>query len=204
MMLQQTGWSHKPIEMPDLSTEQILAIYADMSPDRRQLLMLNAMVKQLVLVKAAGEITLLDDEIVSEEFFSEYAEIFHAFRCLKQRLQEALEAENMALLDYYLTGQGMDSLPTLIERASDEDDTSVKPVTAYLLLLSAREIYQYKPLSKRPLIKKKLTALDKSIRALKASSRIQLEDNSSARRKIFFAWFERQFFEQYHASEASI
>lgn len=204
VMLQQTGWSHKPIEMPDLSTEQILAIYADMSPDRRQLLMMNAMVKQLVLAKAAGEITLLDDEIASEEFFSEYAEIFHAFRCLKKRLQEALEAENMALVDYYLTGQGMDSLPTLIERASDEDDASVKPVTAYLLLLSAREIYQYKPLSKRPLIKKKLTTLDKSIRALKASSRIQLEDNSSARRKTFFAWFEQQFFKQYRASEASI
>lgn len=203
VMLQQTGWSHKPIEMPDLSAEQILAIYADMSPDRRQLLMMNAMVKKLVLAKAAGEITLMDEEIASEEFFSEYAEIFHAFRRLKQRLQEALEAENMALVDYYLTGQGMDSLPTLIERASDEGDASVKPVTAYLLLLSAREIYQYKPLSKRPLIKQKLTALDKSIRALKVSSRIQLEDNSPARRKTFFAWFEQQFFKQYRASEAS-
>lgn len=110
----------------------------------------------------------------------------------------------MALVDYYLTGQGMDSLPTLIERVSDEGDASVKPVTAYLLLLSAREIYQYKPLSKRPLIKQKLIALDKSIRALKASPRIQLEDNSPARRKTFFAWFEQQFFKQYRASEASL
>ena len=73
--------------------------------------------------------------------------------------------------------------------ASDESDASVKSVTAYLLLLSAREIYQYKPLAKRPLIKQKLKALDKSIRALKASSRIQLEDNSPARRKTFFTWF---------------
>ncbi|WP_019531283.1 phospholipase D family protein [Dasania marina] len=205
VMLQQTSWSHKPIEMPDLSAEQILAIYADMSPDRRQMLMMNAMFKKLVLAQEAGEITLLDDELASEEFFSEYAEIFHAFRRLKQRLQEALDAENMALLDYYLTGQGMDSLPTLVARASDEEAASVKPVTAYLLLLSAREIYQYKPLSKRPLIKQKLTALDNSIRAIKASSRIQLEDNSSARRKTFFVWFEQQFFKQYRAaSEASL
>ena len=203
VMLQQTGWSHKPIEMPDLSTEQILAIYADMSPDRRQLMMMNAMVKQLVLAKAAGEMTLLDEDIASEEFFSEYAEIFNAFRRLKQRLQDAMEADNITLVDYYLTGQGMDSLPTLTERASDEGDASVKAVTAYLLLLSAREIYQYKPLTKRPLIKQKLKALDKSIRLLKSSSRIQLEDNSPARRKMFFAWFEQQFFKQYRASEAN-
>lgn len=202
VMLQQTGWSHKPIDMPDLSTEQILAIYAGMSPDRRQLLMMNAMVKQLVLAKAAGEMTILDEDIASEEFFSEYAEIFHAFRQLMRRLQEALDARNITLVDYYLTGQGMDSLPTLIERAID-DDTTVKPVTAYLLLLSAREIYEYKPLANRPLIKDKLIELDKNIRLLKDSSRIQLEDNSSARRKMFFSWFEQQFFKQYRVSEDS-
>lgn len=197
VMLQQTGWSHKPIDMPDLSAEQILAIYADMSPDRRQLLMMNAMVKKLVLAKEAGEITLLDEEIASEEFFSEYAEIFHAFRRLKRRLQEALDADNNSLVDYYLSGQGMDSLPTLIERASDDNECTVKPVTSYLLLLSAREIYQEREFLRRPLIKFKLKNLDKRIQRLKASERIQLEDNSPDRRKRFFLWFEEQFFKQY-------
>jgi HKD family nuclease len=203
IMLQQTGWSHKPIEMPDLSAEQILAIYAGMSPDRRQLLMMNAMFKKLVLAKAAGEITLLEDDITSEEFFSEYAEIFHAFRRLKQRLQDALEAENSSLVDYYLTGQGMDSLPTLIDRASEDEDMTVKPVTAYLLLLSTREIYQEQQFKKRPLIAGKLKALDKTLRDLKDSPRIHLEDNSPTRRKQFFSWFEQQFFKQYRSSGVS-
>jgi hypothetical protein len=201
VMLQQTGWSHKPIEMPDLSAEQILAIYADMSADRRQLLMMNAMFKKLILANQAGEITRLDEQVVNEEFFSEYAEIFHAFQRLKQRLQDALEAENIALVDYYLTGQGMDSLPTLIERTTDDNGDGVKPVTAYLLLLSAREIYQDEALSKRPMVEQKLCALDKSIHSIKTSSRIQLEDNSPARRETFFHWFEQQFFKQYRVRE---
>lgn len=200
VMLQQTGWSHKPMDMPSLSAEQILAIYAGMSQDRRQLMMMNSMVKELVLSEAAGEITLLEDDWVSDAFFSEYAEIFHAFRRLKQRLQQALDAENQTLVDYYLTGQGMDSLPTLIDRAS-EDGSAVKPVTVYLLLLSAKEIYQQQTFTKRPLIKEKRKALNKSITALKSSSRIELEDNSPARRKTFFNWFEQQFYEQYRKRE---
>lgn len=202
VMLQQTGWSHKPIEMPDLSAEQILAIYADMSPDRRQLMMMNAMVKQLVLAKEAGEITLFDEHIANEEFFSEFAEIFYAFRQLRQRLQVAQDQENLTLVDYYLTGEGMDSLPTLTRHASDESKTPVKPVTAYLLLLSAREIYQDELFIKRPLIHSKLELLDNHIQQLKASSRIQLEDNTPERRQQFFSWFEEQFFKQYQTSEA--
>jgi len=203
VMLQQTGWSHKPLDMPDLTPEQILAIYAEMAPERRQLMLMNAQIRKLVLEGAPGEITAPTDDFVVEQFFSEYAEIFHAFRRLKQRLGEALTGDNHPLVDYYLTGAGMDSLPTLIEHTTDNDN-AVKPVTAYLLLLCTREIYKDRRFLQRPLIKQRLREVEQYLRRLKSSNCIQLEDNESANRKKFFKWFEAQFSKDYKSREAAI
>jgi HKD family nuclease len=196
VMLQQTGWSHKPMDLPTLTAEQILAVYADMAPERRQLLLMNAHIRKLVLEGTAGEMTVSMDDIVSDQFFSEYAEIFHAFRRLSQRLKEALNQENYPLIDYYLTGKGMDSLPTLMEHTTTPED-NIKPVTTYLLLLCVREIYRDKDFQKRPLIFERLAVLEEEIVDIKRSDKIKLEDNSPTKRSTFFQWFEKQFHRKY-------
>lgn len=201
VMLQQTGWSHKPLDTYDLAPEQILAIYADMTPERRQLLLMHAQIKKLVLDGIAGEMTSLAEDLEVDQFFSEYAEIFHAFRRLKQRLSEALDVNNHPLVDYYLTGKGMDSLPTLIECATETENT-VKPVTAYLLLLCAREIYQEPNFLKQPLIEHQLREVEMHLGDLKTSGRIQLENTTPTGQTKFFKWFEDQFSKDYVSNEA--
>ena len=54
VMMKQTGWSHKPLELPKLSPQQILAIYAGMSVDKRQTLLMNAHIRKLVLAGQGG------------------------------------------------------------------------------------------------------------------------------------------------------
>ncbi|MEA3413718.1 MAG: phospholipase D family protein [Pseudomonadota bacterium] len=202
VMLMQTGWTHKPMDLPDLTPEQILAIYAGMTPDRRQLLLMNAQIRKLVLEGTAGDMSDPADESAAEQFFSEYAEIFHAFRRLKKRLSEASAAENHPVVDYYLTGSGVDSLPTLLDRVADTDST-VNPVTAYLLLLCAYEIYKESEFRNVRHIKRKLTELGKRIKAIRSSDSINLEDDSPRSRKAFFTWFETQFFRNYRVADVN-
>jgi len=197
VMLQQIGWSHKPIDLPSLSPEQILAIYAGMTAERRELMVMNAQIQQLVLKNLSGEITANEYEENNEQFFCEYAEVFHAFRMFKKRLINSLEKEEMTQVDYYLTGSGMDSLPSLILRACDHDAEKYNSVTSYLLLLSIKELYQTESFVTRLNVQAELARVNKAITNLKQANIIVLDGGSQRKRKKFFKWFEDQFSKEY-------
>jgi hypothetical protein len=204
LLLQQTGWSHKPLDLPDLTPEQILTIYAGMSPERRQLLLLKASMRKLIMDGTAGEITAPDDDSDVGQFFSEYAEIFYAFRKLKELLQENYDLNNWSRLDYYLSGAGMDSLPALIERITadkNDEESTHNAVTIYLLLLCCKEVFQSPQFQSRPRCKKQLQAITKELSKLRKSDTLVLEDNSAKSRRQFFTWFESQFFKEYKKKE---
>ena len=195
VMLQQVGWSHKPIELPNLTTEQIIAIYAGMSPERRLMLVKNAQIKKLLIENLAGELNSYDSDLVADSFFCEYAEIFHAFKVFKKRLLAELESGNEIQLDYYLTGQGLDSLPILCVNAVDDSDDDWSAVTSYLLLLLINEIYQDPDFIDRLNVKIQTAAIVALINDIKA--KIILDGRTELQRQSFFIWFEQQFYTQY-------
>lgn len=197
VLMQQVGWSHKPLDLPTLSATQILAIYTGMSPERRQLMMMDAKVRALVLSAQGGELTSHVEDQVIDQFFCEYAEIFNAFGQLKATLAHALEEEHYPQVDYYLTGTGVDSIPTLIDRAISCDGQSLKAVTTYLILLSALEFYKDKQYQNRPNVGSQKKKLRAAIKQLKSGDGLLLEDNSPTNRKVFFSWFETEFFREY-------
>ena len=203
VLLQQIGWSHKPLELPELTATQILAIYAGMTPERRQIMLINAKIRALVLAARGGELTTHTDDQIIDQFFCEYAEIFRAFSKLKERLEQALDAGQYNQVDYYLTGTGVDSLTSLVSRAVDvdEEEGGLNPVTCYLLLLSALEIYRAEYFVERPNVKEEAKKLDGEIKALKSGKRLKLENNSQLNRKRFFRWFEEEFFRVYTVVE---
>jgi hypothetical protein len=193
VMLQQTGWSHKPMELPVLTTEQILAIYAGMDEERRSLMLVNAIVRKLVLADEGGELSIDYSEGVSDQFFCEYAEIFHAFRTLRNTLRKLVENEDWTRVDYYLTGTGVDSLPSLLGLATDPDKSEVSSVTRYLLMLCAKELLEDARFIKRPQVKDALKIIEQDIRKLEAPGGLVLADDDGGRRKKFFRWFRQEF-----------
>lgn len=205
LLLQQVGWSHKPLDLPTLTATQILAIYAGMSIERRQMMLIDAKIRALVLSARGGELTVGEDDRVIDQFFCEYAEIFRAFGQLRARLEKAIEDELYNQVDYYLTGSGVDSLPSLLSRALDEDqgDGSLAAATCYLLCLSALEIFNYGQFKERPHVKAEARKLRAEIKSLKKGDRLVLEDNSAANRKRFFAWLEDEFSRVYTIVENS-
>jgi len=202
-LVQQINWSHKPLDLPELSATQILAIYAGMSSERRQLMLMNAQIRALVLSAQAGELTSSEEDQVVEQFFSEYAEVFNAFRKLKQRLSEALDNEQFTQVDYYLTGAGVDSLKSLVKKSLEADDENgIGAVSSYLILLSAQEVYLSEDFAKRPNVHEESQQLKDEIQSLKKSDRLKLEDNSRRNRNHFFKWFETEFFRNYVTLES--
>ena len=98
----------------------------------------------------------------------------------------------------------MDSLPALIERITadkNEDESTHKGVTIYLLLLCCKEIFQSPQFQSRPRSKKQLQAITKELSKLRKSDTLVLEDNSTKSRRRFFTWFESQFFKEYKKKE---
>lgn len=206
VLLQQVGWSHKPLDLPALTAEQILALYAGMSQERRQMMLVDAKIRALVLSAQAGELTSHTEDQVIEQFFCEYAEIFNAFSRLRNRMEAALEEGQYHQVDYYLTGKGVDSIPSLIERATQtaEGEKPLNAVTTYLLLLSALEISRTEGFSGRPAVDELVEHLEDEIKKLKDSERLVLEDNSPSNRGKFFKWFEEEFFRAYTAVEGGV
>lgn len=202
VLLQQIGWSHKPLDLPNLTAAQILAIYAGMAPERRQLMLVDAKIRALVLGAQGGELTTHADDQIIDQFFCEYAEIFNAFLKLRKLLEQTLDDEQYNQVDYYLTGTGVDSLTSLIRRAlGDEEDSSLNAVTCYLLLLSALEIYRTEHFVGRPNVKGETKKLYREIESIKKGDRLKLENNSQENRKRFFKWFEEEFFRVYTVVE---
>lgn len=204
VLLQQTGWSHKISgDLPEFTAAQILAIYAGMSTERRQMMMVDAKIRALVLGSQGGELTTHTDEQIIDQFFCEYAEIFRAFTMLKRQLGKALSDEKYTSVDYYLTGTGVDSLTSLIKMTLNDEEDSLKAVTCYLLLLSSLEIYRTNDFVNRPNVKSEMKRVSKEIKLLKKGERLKLEDNSKENRNRFFKWFEEEFFRVYTVVEAS-
>ncbi len=197
VMVQQIGWTHKPLDLPTLTPEQILAIYAGMKPDQRQSAILNAMLKRLIRLGSAGEITAFNSDESDVDFFCEYAEIFTSFRIFKGNLLNSLE-DKEADVDYYLTGTGVDSLPTLLANIVDPELENFDPVNSYLILLSAQEIFKMKEFSKRPQVSGIRSGINRKIKVIKETIELKQQGKMAGE---FFKWFESQFRKEYKVSE---
>ena len=196
VLIQQTGLTHKPVEILNLSPNQILAIFAGMSAERRQLVLANAYIRQLILSGYKTESSTLMEEGSDEQFFCKYAEIFHAFRKFEKQLIGNLEVGKESQVDYYLSGTGVDSLPSLLAKTKEKDGL-LDATTTYLLLLSARDIYQNEKFKGRSDIDVQLKELNGRITEIKEGEQIILGESLADKRKDFFTWFEREFGKEY-------
>lgn len=227
VLLQETGWIHKPLDLAHLSVQEILQLYADMNREGLMKAIEDAKTRELVLKGTAGELPKTDDGPETQQFFCDYAKVFHAFGELKKRLSGSGEENgNSKQIEYYLTGNAPDSLPTLIQLAklprtseikegekSNKDNNDRDPVLSYLSLLCCKEIYaeiyEDDKSSKRAflakeqlkIVQEQLEKVDKYIDECKSKIVLE-EDNTSDRRERFLRWFEEQFFKEYKLAES--
>jgi len=207
VLVQQVGWTHKPMNLTELTPQQILSIYAGMSRERRETMLVNSLMNKLALAGQLGELTRSDKVEDDQGFFSEYAQVFQAFRKLGQSLDNEMSVKNWGQVDYFLTGTGPDSLPNLINgalllaNAAQEEDNekreSLSHVSAYLLLLCAKETYQRDDFTQRTGVEEQLEHVGEELQ--RATNSIVLEGATD--RTAFFGWFEKEFSREYRIVE---
>lgn len=196
VMVQQVHWTHKPLDLPLLSPQEIIQIYAGLSQIHRNQIIEQLKQRQLHdmgLVGESAQSQAHDD--LGHQFFAEYAELFHAFRNLRRRLDEAKESGRDGQVDYYLSGCGMDALPTLLN--SLEDDRRLDHATIYLTLLCLIEIYKQPEHHDRPRVRDYHQECWNRLRAIETSGQMRLISDDAGRTRQFFDWYREQFFRNY-------
>ncbi len=197
VLAQQIHWTHKPLDLPRLSPQEIMQIYAGLSQMRRNQVIEFLKQRQLREMGLVGESAGSQaHEDLGRQFFAEYAELFHAFRNLRKRMEEAWVQERVALVDYYLSGRGMDSLPTLLESLYEED-RRLDGVTIYLALLCLIQIYERSEYRDRPQVGHWLRECRERLHAIENSGEIQLISDDAERTRRFFEWYRTHFFREY-------
>lgn len=197
VLAQQINWTHKPLDLPNLSPQEIMQIYAGLSAIRRNQVIEH--LKQIEFRKMGilGESTSSKEyEEQCRQFFAEYAELFHAFRNLRKRLESAWENQHLNQIDYYLSGRGMDSLPTLFESLFEEGRT-IDTTTIYLALLCLAQIYEQPDFRIRPQALSWLNKSQQKIDEIEMSGQLTLIDDTPDRTRKFFQWYKEQFFREY-------
>ena len=166
----QQNWICKPLNYPDLTPQQVIHIYTSMNLEKRMLYFVQALTKKLLAAGEGTEYTESADGVLEEgDFFSEYAEIFYAFRQLKKAM---IDPDRKS---YYLYAERPDSINTLV---SQLQNTDLDKVVKYLILLSAFELYDAGNI---PNLLKNLLE----------------EARASIRDPEFLKWFESEFFKEY-------
>jgi hypothetical protein len=197
VLVQQTNWTHKPLDLPTLTPAEIMQIYAGLNAIRRNQVIEYLKGRELKDKGLGGEMSGASDfEEQGRQFFAEYAELFHAFRNLRRRLADDWKAERFSQVDYYLSGRGIDSLPTLLGSLY-EQDRNLDAVTIYLTLLCLIQIYQQPGYDARPQVSQWLAHCQENASSLEASGQLMLIDANSDRSTRFFRWYRDQFFRDY-------
>lgn len=197
VLAQQTNWTHKPLNLPKLSPQEIMQIYAGLSSAHRNQVIEHLKQRELKAMGILGEVTSNGEyQDQGRQFFAEYAELFHAFRNLRKRLESAWDDKYVNQVDYYLTGRGMDSLPTLYESLFEEGRT-LDTTTIYLALLCLVQIYDQfdfidsgNPSTWRNKCQQKIDEIEQS-------GQLKLIDDDPERTHKFFQWYKAQFFREY-------
>ena len=202
VLVQQLNWTHKPLDLPHLSPQEIMQIYAGLSQMHRNQVIDLLKQRQLHEMGLSGESAGSQSyEDTGRQFFAEYAELFHAFRNLRQRMDQAWSEERVALVDYYLSGRGLDSLPTLLD-SLQEGDRKLDQVTIYLALLCLIQIYESREYRGRPQVEHWLDRCREEIEAIEISGELRLIDDDVERTRSFFNWYRTQFFREYRAADS--
>lgn len=199
VLVQQLHWTHKPLSLPALSPQEILQIYTGLSQIHRNQLIELLKKQELREKRMLGESADgVEHREQARQFFAEYAELFHAFRNLRKRLNDALEKGHLEQVDYYLSGRGLDSLPTLLSSLYEQEER-LDSTTIYLTLLCLIQIYQQPEYQARPQIQGLLEECHDKLSAIESSNELRLIDDDPNRRSRFFSWYREQFFREYQS-----
>ena len=141
LLVQEEGMSHKPSLLLRLSAADILRYWSLLTPEQRAAF-LEARAPELAMTgQGADLVTRAKIALDHDTVFDRFAGFFHAFGCLERAVRAALDEGHEKEANYRLFGKKYDSLGSLLDRISSEQDKLDK-VDRYVISLCARQLCQ--------------------------------------------------------------
>jgi hypothetical protein len=203
VLVQEVGMEHRPSLVHDLTPEQILEYWSMLTPEQR-----DAFLEHNVLpgVGSADEAASTVEPVDEISMFDRFAGIFHAFSCLQDSLEQALDrgdASGERYAVYRLLGERHDSLRSLIDKLVGAQNRD--RVNRYFGLLCAHALVRRIQSTQPEFRQRHSQALrDLAARIDLASVRAEFTFGDAQERARFFAWLEEMFFKPVRAPEVPV
>ena len=195
VLVQETGMEHKPALVLELTPEQILEYWSMLTNEQQDAFLERELAKLVAREEGQGTESRPAGEDPAS-LFDRFAGIFHAFSCLRERIDEALaraDASGERHAVYRLFGLRYDSLRALIDTvvATNEGDL----VNRYVSLLCAREVVSWVRARHVKFAKEHADDLDGLDAQLGAIDEIReaFSFGSETERAGFFEWLDEMF-----------
>ncbi len=138
IMVQETAMNNKPSPITALSPRQILELWATLDPEKRLNLLGALAMEKLLPLQVSPQFYEKASGTDVSSFFSQFSEIFQSFMRLRQHLDNALKSQSRKEFDYYLYGQDIDSLPSLLTTVIGSGDFDA--VLKFIIGLCAKQL----------------------------------------------------------------
>lgn len=194
ILVQEVGMEHKPSLLHELTPEQILEYWSMLTTEQQDAFIEREIFRQ---VSREGDGQAPPPIPESDSMFDRFAGIFHAFSCLRERLDDALErgdASGERHAVYRLFGRRHDSLRSLVDKLAG--DASGDTVILYVSLLCAQDVVRWVRAEHSAFASAHRDDLNELDRALQASHAIRerFSFGEAADRERFLDWLEEMFF----------
>jgi hypothetical protein len=191
LLICEEGMAHKPSMLCSLTAEEILRYWALLSPEQREAFLSDRVPALFVSEGLAAPRT--DSSGAQDSLFDRFAGIFHAFSRLGEHVSTAIEQGRTTEAVYRLFGRKYDSLPSLIERVLEEEESDL--VNRYVTLLTARQVLSRLKQNYADFFaehKQEERAIQSMLSGTEALKE-RFDFASREERDRFFRWFERMF-----------
>ncbi|MES2641352.1 MAG: hypothetical protein V4850_17810 [Myxococcota bacterium] len=192
VLVREEGMQNRPPLVCDLTPEQILEYWALLSQEQRDAFLEQHGYRLPQLSEDGAPPAPTAVEGSGTTLFDRFAGIFHAFSCLREHVQNALQSGRKKEAAYRLLGRKHDSLGALVERVLDDELGDL--TSRYVQLLCAREVTDA-VLAAHP-----AWAAEHSVAVVELRARLDRVAELRARLCLpedgaaFIEWFEGEFF----------
>ena len=136
VLVREENMGYRPSMLAELTPEEILEYWSLLSPEQRaNFLELRGEWEETLEGLHLRKSKRLDSR---GTLFDRFAGIYHAFGCLKQYIDTAVEEGREREAEARLFGAKYDSLPSLLQKTIDNDDWD--PVVRYVTFLCAQQL----------------------------------------------------------------
>ena len=139
VLIQEEGMSHKPSLLLQLSTTDILRYWSLLSAEQRAAFIDSRAIDLAGTGTGTDLVVRAKIALDNDTLFDRFAGFFHAFGCLERAVRKALDEGQTKQASYRLFGKKYDSLGTLLERVSAQQET-IDAVDGYVILMCCKQL----------------------------------------------------------------